>query len=125
MQSGLVNHACWRTSEKRCAHLYYIILSTNTFSNWSDLIFDFSFSQCELFSPKLFNLFLQLDPALEPILLRQTFKQQGSTVIKLGDTIIPYHPDFKLYITTKLPNPHYTPEVSTKVTIVNFTLSPR
>jgi len=45
--------------------------------------------------------------------------------MKLGDTIIPYHEDFKFYITTKLPNPHYTPETSTKVTLVNFTLSPR
>eukprot|EP00794_Sanderia_malayensis_P012733 gene12733-14038_t len=70
------------------------------------------------------NVGEELDPALEPILLKQVFKQQGSTVIKLGDTIIPYHDDFKFYITTKLPNPHYTPEVSTKVTIVNFTLSP-
>ena len=71
------------------------------------------------------NIGEELDPALEPILLRQTFKQAGSTVIKLGDSVIPYHDDFKLYITTKLPNPHYTPEVSTKVTLVNFTLSPR
>lgn len=55
----------------------------------------------------------------------QTFKQQGSTVLKLGDTIIPYHDDFKMYITTKLPNPHYSPEISTKVTLINFTLSPR
>ena len=55
----------------------------------------------------------------------QTYKQQGSTVIKLGVAVIPYHEDFKFYITTKLPNPHYTPEVSTKVTLVNFTLSPR
>ena len=57
--------------------------------------------------------------------LRQTFKQAGSLVIKLGDSVIPYHDDFKFYITTKLPNPHYTPEVSTKVTLMNFTLSPR
>ncbi|XP_065895241.1 dynein axonemal heavy chain 1-like isoform X2 [Dysidea avara] len=70
------------------------------------------------------NVAEELDPALEPILLQQTFKQGGSTVIKLGDAVIPYHDDFKLYITTKLPNPHYTPEVSTKVTLVNFTLSP-
>ena len=46
-------------------------------------------------------------------------------MIKLGDAVIPYHDDFKLYITTKLPNPHYTPEVSVKVTVVNFTLAPR
>jgi hypothetical protein len=71
------------------------------------------------------NVGEELDPALEPILLKQTFKQSGSTVIKLGDAVIPYHDDFKFYITTKLPNPHYTPEVSTKVTLVNFTLSPR
>jgi hypothetical protein len=51
------------------------------------------------------NVGLELDPALEPILLRQTFKQAGSTVIKLGDSVIPYHDDFRFYVTTKLPNP--------------------
>ncbi|XP_043932324.1 dynein axonemal heavy chain 1 [Protopterus annectens] len=70
------------------------------------------------------NVGEELDPALEPVLLRQTYKQQGSTVMKLGDAVIPYHDDFKMYITTKLPNPHYTPEISTKVTLINFTLSP-
>ncbi|XP_069792874.1 dynein axonemal heavy chain 1 isoform X2 [Narcine bancroftii] len=70
------------------------------------------------------NVREELDPTLEPILLKMTYKQQGSTVIKLGDGVIPYHEDFKMYITTKLPNPHYTPETSTKVTLINFTLSP-
>ncbi|XP_076603478.1 dynein axonemal heavy chain 1 [Chaetodon auriga] len=71
------------------------------------------------------NVGEELDPALEPVLLQQTFKQQGSTVLKLGDSVIPYHEGFKMYITTKLPNPHYSPEVSTNVTLINFTLSPR
>ena len=31
-----------------------------------------------------------------------------------------YNQDFKFYITTKLSNPHYTPEIATKTTIVNF-----
>ncbi|KAG9260637.1 dynein heavy chain 1, axonemal [Astyanax mexicanus] len=70
------------------------------------------------------NIGEELDPALDPVLLRQTYKQQGTTVLKLGDTVIPYHNDFKMYITTKLPNPHYSPEISTKVTLINFTLSP-
>uniref|UniRef100_A0A8C3GQP8 Dynein axonemal heavy chain 1 n=1 Tax=Cairina moschata TaxID=8855 RepID=A0A8C3GQP8_CAIMO len=70
------------------------------------------------------NVGEELDPALEPVLLKQTYKQQGNTVLKLGDTVIPYHEDFKLYITTNLPNPHYSPEVSTKLTLINFTLSP-
>jgi len=55
----------------------------------------------------------------------QTYKQQGRTVLKLGDAVIPYHEDFKLYITTNLSNPHYSPEVSTKLTLINFTISPR
>ncbi|XP_005102124.3 dynein heavy chain 1, axonemal [Aplysia californica] len=70
------------------------------------------------------NVGSDLDPSLEPILLRQIFKQQGNWVIKIGDNMIPYHKDFKFYLTSKLPNPHYTPEVSTKVTLINFTLSP-
>ncbi|XP_065685160.1 dynein axonemal heavy chain 1 isoform X1 [Hydra vulgaris] len=70
------------------------------------------------------NVGEELDPSLEPVLLKLTFKQSGNMVIKLGDAVIPYHEEFKFYITTKHPNPHYTPEVSTKVTIVNFTLSP-
>uniref|UniRef100_A0A8D2DP18 Dynein axonemal heavy chain 1 n=1 Tax=Sciurus vulgaris TaxID=55149 RepID=A0A8D2DP18_SCIVU len=70
------------------------------------------------------NVGEELDPALEPVLLKQTYKQQGNIVMKLGDTVIPYHEDFRMYITTKLPNPHYTPEISTKLTLINFTLSP-
>uniref|UniRef100_A0A669QMH2 Dynein axonemal heavy chain 1 n=1 Tax=Phasianus colchicus TaxID=9054 RepID=A0A669QMH2_PHACC len=70
------------------------------------------------------NVGEELDPALEPILLKQTYKQQGRTVLKLGDAVIPYNEDFKLYITTNLSNPHYSPEVSTKLTLINFTISP-
>ncbi|KAK7907430.1 hypothetical protein WMY93_016042 [Mugilogobius chulae] len=70
------------------------------------------------------NVREELDTALEPVLLQQTFKQSGSTVLKLGDSVIPYHENFRMYITTKLPNPHYSPEISSKVTLINFTLSP-
>jgi dynein heavy chain len=58
------------------------------------------------------NIMETLDPALEPLLLQQTFKQGGQVVIKIGDNIIPYHRDFRLFITTKLANPHYAPEVT-------------
>uniref|UniRef100_A0A1Y1N3H8 Dynein heavy chain coiled coil stalk domain-containing protein n=3 Tax=Photinus pyralis TaxID=7054 RepID=A0A1Y1N3H8_PHOPY len=70
------------------------------------------------------NVGTELDPALDPVLLRQLFKQGNNWVVKLGDVIVPYNNEFELYITTKLPNPHYTPEVSIKVLLVNFTLVP-
>lgn len=57
----------------------------------------------------------ELDPILEPLLLKQTFKQGGSICIKLGDSTIEYSKDFRFYITTKLRNPHYLPETSVKV----------
>lgn len=71
------------------------------------------------------NVGIELDPALDPILLRQTYMQGGTLMIKLGDAVVPYDNNFKLFLTTKLPNPHYSPEVSVKVLVVNFTLVPR
>ncbi|WIA11828.1 hypothetical protein OEZ85_011917 [Tetradesmus obliquus] len=65
-----------------------------------------------------------LDAALEPLLLRSTFKQGGSEVIKLGDNIVPYNQDFTFYMTTKVRNPHYPPEVSVKVSLLNFFVTP-
>lgn len=46
--------------------------------------------------------------------------QGGSEVIKIGDNVVPYHPDFRFYMTSKLANPHYPPEVSVKVSLLNF-----
>ena len=70
------------------------------------------------------NVGEELDPSLEPLLLKQTFKQGGVWCIKLGDNTIEYSSDFRLYITTKLRNPHYLPELATTVTLLNFMITP-
>ncbi|XP_055488365.1 LOW QUALITY PROTEIN: dynein axonemal heavy chain 6-like [Leucoraja erinacea] len=64
-----------------------------------------------------------LDPSLEPILLNQTFMTGGRLLMRLGDTDIDYDKNFKFYMTTKMSNPHYLPEVCIKVTIINFTVT--
>ena len=69
------------------------------------------------------NIGEELDPILEPLLLKQTFKQGGSVCIKLGDSTIEYSKDFRFYITTKLRNPHYLPETAVKVTLLNFMIT--
>jgi dynein heavy chain len=66
----------------------------------------------------------ELDSILEPLLLKQTFKQGGAICIRLGDATIEYSKDFRFYITTKLPNPHYLPETAVKVTLLNFMITP-
>ena len=48
----------------------------------------------------------------------------GVDCIRLGDSTIEYSDQFRFYITTKLRNPHYLPEVSVKVTLLNFMITP-
>jgi dynein heavy chain len=45
-------------------------------------------------------------------------------LIRFGDSDVEYDMNFKLYITTKIANPHYLPEICIKVTLVNFTVTP-
>ncbi|TMW55097.1 hypothetical protein Poli38472_013859 [Pythium oligandrum] len=71
------------------------------------------------------NIEEELDPSLEPLLLKQTFKQGGVTCIRMGDATVEYAESFRFYITTKFRNPHYLPEVSVKVTLLNFMITPR
>merc|ERR1719271_1937006 len=69
------------------------------------------------------NLAEETDPAIEPVLLRQTFKKGNTLMIKLGEAVVEWSKDFKLYMTTKLRNPHYLPEVAVKVTLLNFMIT--
>ncbi|KAK1801742.1 hypothetical protein P4O66_022373 [Electrophorus voltai] len=70
------------------------------------------------------NVGEDLDPSLEPLLLKQIFKQGGMDCIRLGESVIEYSSDFRFYITTKLRNPHYLPELATKVSLLNFMITP-
>eukprot|EP01041_Mallomonas_annulata_P001585 gene1585-3062_t len=65
----------------------------------------------------------QIEPALEPVLLKSVFKNGNRLLIRLGDSDVDYDPAFKLFMTSKLPNPHYLPEVCIKVTLINFTVT--
>ena len=61
-----------------------------------------------------------IDPVLESILLKQIIKVGGTPSIKVGDNMVPYEEGFQLYMTTRLPNPHYPPETCVKVNLLNF-----
>ena len=71
------------------------------------------------------NIGEELDPALEPILLQQLTKQGTNYTIKIGERVIQYSFGFKFFMTTTLPNPHYSPETSVKVTILNLSITPK
>jgi len=63
-----------------------------------------------------------IDPILENVVAKQFVKKGGAITVKLGDKDLDYSPNFRLYFTSKLMNPHYTPEVSTKLAVINFTV---
>lgn len=48
------------------------------------------------------------------------FFKKGRWLIRLGDSDVDYDPNFKLYMTSRMSNPHYMPDVCIKVTLVNF-----
>jgi dynein heavy chain len=69
------------------------------------------------------NIKEELDPILDNILQKNIFKSGGAKCLRLGDAVIEYNEGFRLYITTKLRNPHYLPETSVKVSLLNFMIT--
>ncbi|KAK2581073.1 hypothetical protein KPH14_006115 [Odynerus spinipes] len=69
------------------------------------------------------NILEELPAPLDPILMRNLYKIAGIWHITLGENSIEYDLRFRLYITTKLRNPHYLPDVFNKITLINFALT--
>ncbi|KAF5272087.1 hypothetical protein FQA39_LY01170 [Lamprigera yunnana] len=69
------------------------------------------------------NIGENLESSLDPILFNLTFEREGVTVIAFNDTIVSYHKNFKLYLTSKIQNPHFSPDLFNNVTVINFTIT--
>ena len=67
----------------------------------------------------------KLSPELEAILVPQmkTSKSGKSSTIKIGDKEIDYDEKFRFFMTTTLPNPHYSPETCVKICLINFAIT--
>ncbi len=65
-----------------------------------------------------------IDPILNPVLNREFQKTGGRVLIRLGDQEIDFSPSFSMYLTTRDPFFKFTPDVCSRVTFVNFTVTP-
>jgi len=71
------------------------------------------------------NVENEVDPMLDPVLEKQV-KRKGKSargVIKIADQDFDWDDKFRLYMTSRLANPHFSPELSAKTTIIDFTVT--
>ena len=52
-----------------------------------------------------------IDAVLQPVYARAIIKKGKSKYIRMGDKELTLHNNFKLFLHTKLSNPHYPPEI--------------
>jgi dynein heavy chain len=69
------------------------------------------------------NVENEVDPLLDPVLDRAIIKKGKNMYINVSDQNMDYDPRFRLYMTSRLPNPHFSPELSAKCTVIDFTVT--
>lgn len=69
------------------------------------------------------NIENEVDPMLDPVLEKQLIVRGKSARIDVGGTQFDYNPDFRMFMTCRLANPSFSPELSAKTTIIDFTVT--
>ena len=52
-----------------------------------------------------------IDPIVDPVLEKNLVKKGNSRTVKIGDKDVEWDDSFRLYLTSKIANPHYGPEI--------------
>lgn len=69
------------------------------------------------------NINENIDPNINPVLEKNYRIKAGIIKINLDGTEIDVDPKFRMFMTTKLSNPHYTPEVMAKTVVINYSVT--
>ncbi|KAF2010197.1 cytoplasmic dynein-like protein 1 heavy chain 1 [Aaosphaeria arxii CBS 175.79] len=64
-----------------------------------------------------------LDPILNHVLNKEYQKTGGRVLIQLGKQEIDFSPSFKLYLSTRDPSANFAPDICSRTTFVNFTVT--
>jgi len=69
------------------------------------------------------NVENDVDPMLDPLLEKQITAKGRAKLIRLGDQEYDFDDKFRLYMTSRLANPHWMPELAAKTTIIDFAVT--
>ena len=69
------------------------------------------------------NVDEELDPIIDAVLEKSYTLEAGQKILPLMGSKIVWDDNFRLFITTKLSNPMYTPEIMSKTSIINYTVT--
>lgn len=69
------------------------------------------------------NVTESIDPNISPVLEKNYREKAGIIKIMLDGTEVDVDSRFRLFMTSKLSNPHYTPEIMAKSVIINYSVT--
>eukprot|EP01084_Bolivina_argentea_P313550 542985_1 len=63
----------------------------------------------------------EIDPIIDSILEQEfSYASNGGKQVQLGDSVLDWDDNFRLYLVSKVSNPNYSPEIAGKTMIINF-----
>lgn len=64
------------------------------------------------------NISEDIDATLDPVLSRAVYKKGRTLFLQIGGEEVEFDPKFRLFLQTKLSNPHYKPEIQAQCTLI-------
>jgi len=74
-------------------------------------------------NPLLIQDVENLDPILNSVLNRELKRTGGRVLIRIGNQDIDFSPSFTMFLTTRDPSVEFSPDICSRVTFVNFTMT--
>lgn len=106
-----------KTKESRQREFKCITFNTNNYIKILELAIKFG-------SSILFEAIgIEIDPMIDPVLEKNITTEAGVDMLTMGDQKIEFNPEFRMFLTTKIANPNYTPEIFGKTMIINFSVT--
>jgi dynein heavy chain len=66
---------------------------------------------------------IEIDPMIDPVLEKNITTEAGVEMLTMGDQKIEFNSEFRMFMTTKIANPNYTPEIFGKTMVINFSVT--